>query len=161
MASIRGISIDMYLETLTEDGGYFYGQILMDGKKIGEFENEDGEGKTAFRFDRPEDQAEFERRVDKYFAEHPATLNDPEGFILELLELMEAEQEFIKRSKQHQQPFILVQANTYSRTSIFDDITEVAASYYTILDESELQPLIQKIRPAEYYLYRNLQDFVK
>jgi hypothetical protein len=161
MASIRGISVDQYVESETDRGMYFMGHIIMDGVKVGIFENEGEGGGTDFHFDNEEYKAEFERRVTLYFTDHPATLNDNEGFILEVLDLMDAEKQFIKRSQQLNRPFILIQANTYGRTSTLDDITEVATTYYTIFNESELQPLLQTINPVEHFVYRQLQDFVK
>lgn len=161
MASISGISIDQYIEHETDNGMYFAGDIIMDGKKIGRFENDGEGGPTQFFFDKQDYKDEFEQRVSKYFHDHPATLDDNEGFVIELLDLMDAEKQFIKRSQQLKRPIILLQVNTYSRTSTYDDITEVATTYYTLLNEVELQPLIQQIKPIEYFVYRQLQDFNK
>lgn len=161
MASIRGVSIEHYVESETDRGIYFMGSILLEGQKIGTFENEGEGGGTEFYFDSKDAEFEFARLIEHYFQDNPASLDNMEGFILELLDLMEAEREFIKRTQRYSSPFILVQANTYSRTSTFEDITEIASSYYSLHNENELMALQNQINAVEYNIYRNLNDFIK
>ncbi|MGV2885956.1 hypothetical protein [Paenibacillus taichungensis] len=161
MASIRGISVDQYVESEMDRGMYFAGFILMDGKNIGRFENEGEGGCTEFDFESKEDAGEFHNRVSQYFSDHPATLDDHEGFMLEVLDLMEAEREFIKKTYQLKGPFILIQANTYGRSSTLDDITEISTSYHVLQNEEELVPLQIQLRAVEYFIFRNAEDFIK
>lgn len=161
MASIRGISVDQYVESETERGMYYMGYILLDGIKVGTFENEGEGGCTDFDFVSKEAEAEFIKRVDQYFLDYPATLDDNEGFILEVLDLMEAEREYIKRSYQLKDAFILVQANTYGRKSTLDDITEVATSYHVLQKEEDLEPLKKRLKAVEINIYRKSEDFVQ
>lgn len=161
MASIRGISINQYVECGTETGMYFMGFIHMDGEKIGIFENEGDGGSTLFDFDSEEAAVEFEKRVRLYFEDHPALLDNSEGFIIELLDLLEAEREFIKRSHEAKGPFILIQANTYNRNSSIEDITELSSSYHTLLKEEELEQFKERIGALEYCVFRNLTDFAR
>ncbi|RRJ54653.1 hypothetical protein EHV15_34210 [Paenibacillus oralis] len=162
MASIRGISVDQYIESVTDSGMYYMGYIMLDGHKVGIFENEGEDGCTEFDFYSMEAETEFNERVNQYFKDHPATLEDNVGFILELLDLMEAEREFFKKAHQLNGPFILIQANTYSRTSILDDITEVSSSYHILRDEeAELEQLQNQLKSIEYNIFRNAADFMK
>lgn len=159
MAIIRGISIDQYVELPTDCGIYFMGLILIDNVKVGTFENDGEGGVTAFQIDSMEYEVEMDRRISKYFLDYPATLNDREGFMIELLDLMEAERQFIKLSYQLDQPFLMIQSNSYSRTSTIEDITEISTTYHVIHNDSELQLLLQNIKPVEYFSFRKPQDF--
>lgn len=161
MASIRGISIHHYVECGTEIGIYFMGFIHMDGEKIGTFENEGEGGSTLFDFDSEEAAAELEKRVRLYFEDHPAILNNSEGFIIELLDLLEAEREFIKRSQETKGPFILIQANSYTRNSSIEEITELSSSYHTLLKEEEIEQFKERIGALEYYIFRDITDFTR
>jgi hypothetical protein len=161
MATIKKIGIDHYSETPLTTGFFFSADIVMDGLTIGMLESKGEDGQIELTLHDQSKMEEFHARVNQYFTEHPATLHDAQGFILELIDLYGAEQEFISTSQQRATPFILVEAMSYSRTSTIEDIEDVNKTFYSVDTQEQLDSIIIRVKPVSFNVYRQLSDFNK
>ena len=140
MASIKGISMQDFKEYETRRGIAYEGNLFMDEKAIGSFENSGDGGMTSTWIEK-EKREEFQKRITSYFEEVPHPYPTEESFILELSSLYEDEQIFLK----HNPPILFVGYK-------FDSFTPLEE-----LDESVLTPTYV-IFQSDAHMAKGLQE---
>lgn len=100
MASIKGVTLKSVKQFEGHEGEILYeGNIYVDNKKVGSFEDGDWGGPPTIEFDTPEKKALFEVRMREYYNENPSNYEEEEFFIDEILQLVKLEGIFKKNSK--------------------------------------------------------------
>lgn len=160
MATIKGIGFKALKSFQTGDGVGFSANLYMDNKKVGFAQDQGCGGEVEFHILKPEDRAEYSKRVQEYYKENPAEMDNEYDFINELYEITETEKQFKKNAKKGFP--IIIQMSFHKRT---DTIEQVFAGGYKpdimvgVRDENVAQSEIEKQKPVEYKIFRTLEDF--
>lgn len=159
MASIKGFQIKGLKTFQGRDWPGAQGNIYVDGKKVGWYNDSGNGGMADIDFYQAGDRrGEIEERLKKtvkeYYAEHPKTefpeLNpDEESLFADLLDLMDDEREYKKMLKQGY-PFVVFYKET--EQSPYEKIMG-----YQV--ESQLEKFVQQGKYLRYRIYRTLDDF--
>lgn len=100
MASIKGVTLKSVKKFEGHEGETLYeGNIYLENKKLGSFEDGDWGGPINVEFDTPEKKDLFEARMKEYYNENPSNYENTEFFIDEILQLVKLEAIFKKNSK--------------------------------------------------------------
>jgi len=99
MASIKGITLKSIKEFQDREGDGAQGNVYMDGKKIGWYNNPANGGCCDIDIFDKENQKIFNSRVESLFAEYPHEFEDEEIFFCILLMLFDLEKAYKKALK--------------------------------------------------------------
>lgn len=148
-ANIMGIEIrDMEAMEGMEEPLY-RGDLYMDGKKIGSFEEDRDGGPTAVYVESPVSD-ELRSRMDLYFQSLDLELEDEEDYDLFFLKLIELEELL----------GVYKEARKKGRAFLVADYTGDDAALYEADNEEGVKELVEAQGLEDYDVYGSLEDFV-
>lgn len=157
MASIKGISVQDFRQYETRRGIAYEGNLFMDGKGIGNFENS-GDGGMTSTWIQKEKREEFQKRITSYFEEVPHAYQTEESFIEELISLFEYEKMFLKHN-----PPILFVGYTYDSFTPLEELNYdgLAPTYLAFQSDAHMTKGLQERKETwkRNFVFKSKKDF--
>lgn len=157
MASIKGVSVQNFNEYETRRGIAYEGDLFMDGKGIGNFEN-DGDGGMTSTWIKKEKREEFQNRITSYFEEVPHPYPTEESFIDELSSLFEDEQMFLKHN-----PPILFVGYKYDSFTPLEELNEnvLTPTYLAFQSDAHMTKALKERKEnwKRSFVFKSKKDF--
>lgn len=167
MASIKGFQIKGLVKFEGRDWQGAQGNIYLDGKKVGWYNDAGNGGMADIDFyqagdGRKECEEKLKHAMKEYFHEHPLTGDfadlEPDGelFFAELLQLIDDEKQYKKMQKQGCSTVLIYKE---SENSPYERITGLPAMDDTTIRDKAVEKYIQINEITEFRIYKSPSDF--